>query len=239
LTHAGLIGTYSAVVFDCGDTLLRMDPSRAELFRDVAATAGIILALPDVERAYEIVDFAIRMKSSAIGSQDARLGFYHSMNSALCNVFGIQKSLSTLHPRLVAEFGRRRRWHPFPDVGDVLQELAGRVPLYVLANWDSSLPVVLRDAGLDRFFRCALSSEVLGWEKPERACFEAFLSRTSLDSSATIYVGNEYIADVIGARDAGLTPLLVDRGGKLTAADCARVSSFMELAGALNGHLPV
>jgi FMN phosphatase YigB (HAD superfamily) len=138
----------------------------------------------------------------------------------------------------LAEFSRRRRWYPFPDVPDALRQLAVRVPLYVLANWDADLPVVLRNASLDGFFRDALSSEMLGYEKPERACFEAFLSRTSLAPSGTLYVGNEYIADVIGARDAGLTPLLVDRGGKMQSADCIRVSSFTELTTALYNFLP-
>ncbi len=238
MTNDSLTGTYSAIVFDCADTLLRMDPSRAELFRDVATAAGITLQLPEVERAYEIVDFAIKMKSSALGTHDARLGFYYSINAALCNVLGIQRSLSTLHPRLVAEFSRRRQWSPFPDVGETLQRLARRVPLFVLANWDSDLPAVLRNAGLDGFFHTALSSEMLGSEKPEAACFETFLSRTSLVPSATVYVGNEYIADVIGARDAGMTPLLVDRDGRMRSADCARVSSFAELTSALEEYLP-
>lgn len=238
MTHDSLTGTYSAIAFDCADTLLRMEPSRAELFRDIAATAGLVLPLQDVERAYEIVDFAIKMKSSTLRSQDARLDFYHSVNSALCNVLGIQRFLPTLHPRLVAEFGRRRQWHPFPDAGDALRELAARVPLYVLANWDSDLPTVLRNTGLDGFFSEALSSQMLGHEKPERACFEAFLSRTSLDPSTTVYVGNEYIADVVGARDCGLTPLLVDRDGKMRFADCARVSSLAELASVMKEYLP-
>jgi FMN phosphatase YigB (HAD superfamily) len=237
MTNDGLTGAYSAIVFDCADTLLRMDPSRAEIFRDVATAAGIPIPLLDVERAYETVDFAIKMKSSALGSHEARLGFYYSINAALCNVLGIQRSLSTLHPRLVAEFGRRRQWRPFPDVVEALHQLASRVPLYVLANWDCDLPAVLRNAGLDGFFRAALSSGILGSEKPERACFETFLSRTSLVASTIVYVGNEYVADVIGARDAGITPLLVDRSGKMRSADCVRVSSFAELTTTLYEYL--
>jgi putative hydrolase of the HAD superfamily len=233
-----LTGTYSAIVFDCADTLLRMDPSRAEIFRDTAAAAGLTFPLSDVERAYDIVDFAISMRSSMLRSQDAKLDFYYSINAALCDVLGIQRSLSVLHPRLMAEFGRRRRWHPFPEVGEALHQLSGQVPLYVLANWDSDLPTVLRNTGLGGFFRDMLSSEMLGCEKPERACYEGFLARTSLDPTATLYVGNEYIADVLGARDAGLTPVLIDREGKMRSADCVRISSLAELGNALRGHLP-
>jgi FMN phosphatase YigB (HAD superfamily) len=238
VTHDSLTGAYRAIVFDCADTLLRMEPSRAEIFRDTAAEVGCTLPLEDVERAYDIVDFAIRMQSSTLKSQDAKLDFYYSVNAALCNVLGIQQSLSVLHPRLVAEFARRRRWHPFPEAGDALRQLAGRVPLYVLANWDLELAAVLRNAGLDGFFCDVLSSAMLGCEKPARACFDAFLARTSLDRSTTVYVGNEYIADVVGARNAGLTPVLVDRHGTMRSADCIRISSLADLAGALHGHLP-
>lgn len=238
MTHDSLTGTYRAIVFDCADTLLRMDPSRAEIFRDTAAAAGLTLPLEDVERAYDIVDFAIRMRSSTLKSQNAKLDFYYSVNAALCNVLGIQRSLSVLHPRLVAEFGRRRRWHSFPEAGDALRQLAGQVPLYVLANWDLELAAVLRNAGLDRFFRDALSSAMLGCEKPERACFEAFLARTFLDPATTVYVGNEYLADVVGARNAGLTPVLVDRDATTRSADCVRISSLAELGSVLKGCLP-
>jgi putative hydrolase of the HAD superfamily len=233
----GLTGTYSAIVFDCADTLLRMDPSRAEIFQDTAAMAGLVIPLADVERAYDIVDFAIKMRSSALTSPEAKSQFYHSINAALCDVLGIRRALPVLHPRLLVEFPRRRRWRPFPDADWALRQLVTQVPLYVLANWDSGLPSVLRNAGLDGFFRDVVSSEMVGSEKPERACFEAFLARTSLDPSKTVYVGNEYRADVVGARDAELTPVLLDRTGTMRSADCVRISSLANLATALRAHL--
>jgi FMN phosphatase YigB (HAD superfamily) len=232
-----LTGACSAIVFDCADTLLRMDPSRAEIFRDAAATAGLVLPLEEVERAYDVVDFAIKMRSSKLRSPDAKLEFYRSINEALCDALGIRRSLPALHPLLLAEFRRRRCWRPFADVDQALRQLGPRVPLYVLANWDLGLAAVLRDVGLDGFFRDAVSSEMLGSEKPERACFEAFLARTSLNPSETVYVGNEYVADVVGARDAGLTPVLLDRAARMRSADCIRISSLAELANLVSGHL--
>lgn len=234
----GLTGTYSAIVFDCADTLLRMDPSRVQIFCDAAASIDLTLSNADVERAYDMVDFAVKMRSSALKSPDAKREFYRSINAALCNALGIERSLTALHPVLMAEFARRRRWRPFPDAEETLRCLEKRVPLYVLANWDSALPAVLRNAGIGDFFRDVGSSEVLGSEKPDPRCFGAFLKQTSLDPSRTLYIGNEYVADVVGARAAGLTPVLVDRDGKMRAADCLRISSLAHLEQALDGHLP-
>ena len=61
-----LIRSCQAVVFDCADTLLRLDPPREVIFRDAAAEAGLELQLDDVARAYELVDFAVKIKSSEL-----------------------------------------------------------------------------------------------------------------------------------------------------------------------------
>lgn len=232
------MGAYSAIVFDCGDTLLHMDPSRVQIFCDTAASINLILARTDVERAYDIVDFNTKMQSSALTSQEAKLDFYRSLNTALCNALGIQRSLATLNPLLTAEFSRRRRWRAFSDVEPALGRLRRRVPLYVLANWDSQLHAILRNAGILHFFREALSSEMLGSEKPDLRCFKDFLSRTSLNPSTTLYVGNEYVADVVGSRAAGLTPVLVDRNEKMQSADCMRIDSLSHLEFVLDERLP-
>lgn len=234
----GLTGIYSAIAFDCADTLLRMDPSRVEIFCDAATSINLTLSNADVERAYDMVDFGIKMRSSSLKSQDAKREFYRSINAALCNALGIQRSLPALHPILMAEFARRRRWRPFPDAEEALRRLETWMPLYVLANWNSELPAVLRNAGIGHFFRDVQSSEVLGSEKPDPRCFEAFLNQTSLDPSRTLYIGNEYVADVVGARAAGLTPILVDRDEKMRSADCLRISSLAHLEEILEGHLP-
>lgn len=228
---------YSAIIFDCADTLLHLAPSRETIFRDAASEFGITLPLQDIERAYDIVDFLIKMKSSKIQSQPEKMDFYYSINSALCDVLGIRQSLSSLHPHLLDAFRRRKKWQPFMDAAETLQYLAKRAPLYVLANWDAELKTVLKNVGLDGFFRDAISSAELGSEKPERACFDAFLARTSLNPLTTLYIGNEYIADVVGARSAGLTPILVDCKGKIQAADCLRVSSLGDLKDVLREHL--
>jgi putative hydrolase of the HAD superfamily len=42
-------------------------------------------------------------------------------------------------------------------------------------------------------------------------------------------VSTEYVADVVGAREAGLTSILVDRGNRLPYADCLHVQRLLDL----------
>jgi FMN phosphatase YigB (HAD superfamily) len=218
-----------AVVFDCADTLLHLDPPREVIFRDAAVETGLDLQLHDIVRAYELVDFAIRMKSSELRSSTAKSEFYYAYNAALCAALGIRRSLEALNPVLIQRFSERRRWIAFEDAADTLRAIGTRVPVYVLANWDSGLDDVIRRAGLRDLVRDVAASATLGAEKPDRACFDAFLTHNALDPTRALYVGNEYIADVVGAREAGMTPVLIDRNNLMPAADCQRIRTLADL----------
>jgi putative hydrolase of the HAD superfamily len=224
-----LIRSCQAVVFDCADTLLRLDPSREVIFRDAAAEAGLELQLDDVARAYELVDFAVKIKSSELGSGAVKSEFYRAYNTALCAALGIVQSMGALNSVLIHRFSERRHWVAFEDAADTLRAIGERVPVHVLANWDNGLEDVIRQAGLRELVHDVAASAALGAEKPDRACFDAFLTRNALDPTRTLYVGNEYIADVVGAREAGLTPVLIDRKNRLPAADCWRIRALADL----------
>jgi FMN phosphatase YigB (HAD superfamily) len=224
-----LIRSSEAVVFDCAGTLLQLDPPQEVIFRDAAAELGLDLSLESVAYAYDLVNFDWKMRSSEVKSTAARIEFYRVLNAGLCTALGIQRSFEKLHPLLAKRFAERRNWIPFDDVADTLQAIGKLVPIHALANWDKGLDGVLMRAGLRDFFGDVAASESLGAEKPARECFDAFLVRNRLNPSGIVYVGNEYLADVVGAREAGLTPVLVDRRDRLPAADCFRVRSLREL----------
>jgi FMN phosphatase YigB (HAD superfamily) len=48
-----------------------------------------------------------------------------------------------------------------------------------------------------------------------------------------VYVGDNYFADVVGARRASMTPILIDRRGVFPEADCITIKTFDELSAIL------
>jgi putative hydrolase of the HAD superfamily len=217
------------VLFDCADTLVRLDPPREVIFCDAATEVGLDLRLDDIVRAYELVDFAIKMKSSELRTLEKKLDFYWSFNASLCAALGISRSLKTLHPLLMRRFSERRRWVAFEDAAQTLRAIGERIPVHVLANWDNGLEEVLRQADLRHLLQEVAASEALGAEKPDRACFDIFCARKALDPRRMVYVGNDYVADVVGAREAGMMAILVDRNDRFRAADCPRIRTLSEL----------
>jgi putative hydrolase of the HAD superfamily len=229
LSAPDLINSCEAAVFDCADTLVHLDPPREVIFNDAAAEVGLNLRLGDIACAYKLAEFAVRMRSSELRTLAKKSEFYRTFNTALCAALGISQTLEKLHPILMQRFSERRRWLAFEDAAETLRAIGQRVPVHVLANWDAGLDEVLRRAGLRHLLQDVVASAILGFEKPDRACFDAFVVYKKLNPARTVYIGNEYITDVIGAREAGMMPVLVDRTDRFSAADCARVRTLGDL----------
>ena len=87
----------------------------------------------------------------------------------------------------------------------------------VVSNWDASLHERLAETGLAVLVDGALASAEVGAAKPEGAIFSAALELAGSAPHEAWHVGDTIEADVAGARDAGLTPVLIDRAGTAEA----------------------
>jgi putative hydrolase of the HAD superfamily len=79
------------------------------------------------------------------------------------------------------------------------------------------------------YFDLVLASGEVGIQKPDPGIFAAALERIDARADRSIYVGDNYWADVIGAQRAGLTPILFDRHRLFPEADCQTVEQMEEL----------
>ena len=88
--------------------------------------------------------------------------------------------------------------------------------------------------GLAPFFQFTLAAgEISSW-KPEPGIFHHALGLLNVQPEQTIYVGDNYYADIIGAAAAGLRPVLLDPEGLFPEAACPVISSLGELVGLLS-----
>ena len=110
--------------------------------------------------------------------------------------------------------------HVPPDAWDTLAALreAG-FPLGVVSNRSSSYAEQMTALGLAPFFQFALAAgEVNSW-KPEPGIFQHAVALLGAQPDQTIYVGDNYYADILGAANAGLRPVLLDPEGLFPEAD--------------------
>ena len=116
------------------------------------------------------------------------------------------------------------------DVRRVLPKLkeAGYM-MAVISNRDKPFQETMDSHGLTEFFDFSLAAGEVDIYKPEPGIFEHALRRANIRARETVYVGDNYFADVIGARRAGLQPVLIDPNGIFADADCTKIKSFDEL----------
>lgn len=72
-------------------------------------------------------------------------------------------------------------------------------------------------------------SHVVGAAKPEAEVFAEAIDVMDVSRERIAYVGDSYVNDVGGARNAGLVPLLLDPYGFHEGADCERITSLHEM----------
>jgi putative hydrolase of the HAD superfamily len=113
---------------------------------------------------------------------------------------------------------RRISFNPYPESEAVLRRLSEiDVGLYVVSNWDLQLVEVLERLEWMRYFDGAVVSAVSGIEKPDPRLFEETLEVSGVSRDRAVMVGNDPVADIDGAAEAGLDSVLVDRRGDVEA----------------------
>ena len=117
-----------------------------------------------------------------------------------------------------------------PGVMDTLEALmAENLIMGVVTNRNLPVHDYLEESGLSPFFYFSLAAGEIGIWKPDKGIFEHALLLAGVKAGETVYVGDNYYADIIGARNAGILPILVDYNNLFPEADCLRIESIHDL----------
>ncbi len=128
---------------------------------------------------------------------------------------------------LFSYFAEPRAWSLYPEVLDALAGLKQRgLHLSVISNFDSRLVQILNGLGVGSCFEHIFVSSRVGYAKPEAQIFHAALKRHEIRPEQSLHVGDSEINDRLGANNAGLRGILVDRRRPADANDGERISSL-------------
>lgn len=222
------------IVLDCGGTLLQVHPTPTAVCHRVLQAMGFQIPFRKLEEAFRMVDFSMKRRSSAETSDSDREQFYQQFNSRIADAVGIGSHSSEFHERFYVACSNALNWMPLPFVNQSLERLSQRFRLLVLANWDSGLPTLLQQHGLHDHIDGIYDSESLGCEKPSPDVFARFAEQAEMNPAHSIYIGNEYEADIAASRRAGFAPVLLDTTSRYSpSVDCPYFTNWNELTDAL------
>jgi putative hydrolase of the HAD superfamily len=124
-----------------------------------------------------------------------------------------------------------RSWRGYDDVPPALSALrAAGYRLGVLTNGtEQQQRAKLRVLGLLEAVGPVFTAEGVGAPKPDPRAFLAACEGLGAAPDSVLYVGDEHGTDVLGARGAGLSAVLLDRDGTAPADETAVIRSLSEL----------
>lgn len=210
-----------AISFDVGWTLIHPRLSMWELFADVCRESGATANAREVEDLVHGLMSMSRERAMQAFVPDAEHSDSDAEFAALFGVMGqfifaqagAAEDSARLSARFLERFWTADNWVAFPDVLPALATLRRRgVRVGVLSNASSELVAFLGRLGLAAHLDFTVVSAVEGRKKPDRRLYEITLQRADSAPRDLVHVGDMYVEDVLGARNAGVRPFLIERG---------------------------
>jgi HAD superfamily hydrolase (TIGR01509 family) len=108
-------------------------------------------------------------------------------------------------------FAERQRVTLFEDAQAALEFLSSRFPMVSLSNGNADLERV----GIAPYFRAAISAREFGVGKPDPRIFHAAAGAVEVPPEAVLHVGDDATLDALGALNAGMQAVWVNRSDHL------------------------
>ncbi len=215
------------IFFDVGNTLLF--PNRERIHAPLAQRGF----RPDADH---LRDLECRTKNrfdrmmTNNGSTDH--GFWWMFYSQLLSEIGLKDD--AVRDQLVASIRNSGNWDIIrPGTAEKLFKIGERYRIAVISNADGKIEDVLRRRGIAHCFRTITDSGLVGYEKPHPQIFHQALKSMNAAPEESLYVGDVYSVDYLGATGSGMHAVLMDIPGAYRDKGVPRVESLEGLQSVL------
>jgi putative hydrolase of the HAD superfamily len=209
------------IFFDVGNTLLF--PNRARMLEPLGAERH-----PTLER-WQALERRTKQEFDA-GMMDGRVdhGFWWTFHTHLLEELNV-KDDGILHA-LIENTQNSANWDQIPEgTREALERIRKEYAIAVISNADGKIDAVLGRCGIADCFANITDSGIVGHEKPHPAIFEAALREMKADPAESLYVGDVYSVDYVGALKSGMQAVLFDVAGAYREKEFPRVESLAGL----------
>lgn len=216
-----------AVLFDAGNTLIWLDhPYVVELLGEHGVDTTTE-ALMEAEYAAKLLMDELARGGGADDRTRGSVFF-----AEIFRRVGVpDEHVPGIAQRLFARHAARNLWGNVREhTAETLEALRGRgYRLGVVSNADGRVEKALDAVGLLPHFEVVVDSGLVGIDKPDPRIFHLAAERLGVHPAQAAYVGDIYEIDVLGARAAGMRPILIDPLWKWTDRDCTRIRGLADL----------
>lgn len=195
-----------AVLFDLDDTLWPIAPviGRAEILMH----DWLVEHVPEVARRYSIEQLRTHRLDLLAKQPHYQINLSALRHAALCEIFQMHgEDVAKVDGAMAIFLEARHAVTLYDDVRPTLSRLQGEMTLGVVSNGVTDLETI----GLAHYFSVALAAHRFGVCKPDVTIFHAACDALNIAPSQAIYVGDDLECDVVGAKNAGMHTIWINR----------------------------
>lgn len=231
----------TTIIFDLDGTLRESVPGGDRFMLDHAASLGIecspeclITTRQWAHRYWASSEYLLLDQETYGKGEDAFWENYarRTLESIGAPADQVQKLAPQLHAHM-AENYQPEDTIPDDVIPTLIQLRAAGFTTGLLTNRTDPVDDYLAGVGLAEHLEFFISAGQIGVWKPDPEIFYYSMGRAGAFPQQTIYIGDNYYADIVGARNVGITPILIDREGVFPDADCPVIYEMGDLLGIL------
>jgi putative hydrolase of the HAD superfamily len=209
------VSQFEAVLFDAGDTLIRLSGSGEALLHRAAATLGVDALDPEevAEVWSRVLDRSSTAEELAKG-RDLSNARHREVWMALYDAAGCERLAPGLSEELYGLTVSAESWEAFPDTLPTLKALRARgLPVGIVSDTGFDLRPAMDLLGLSPFIDTVVMSFEYGVCKPAARVFLTACDQLHVHPERTLMVGDNPLTDS-GAVAAGMYVFLLPRPAK-------------------------
>ncbi len=228
-----------AVFFDLYNTLAGFKPSRFEI-QSIALNSFGLKPTPDgILKGYALADKFMASQKSIQPLENLKSSeledFFAKYESLILKGAGINIPIHQCSQIWNAVKEIPYQMSLFDDVLPALTDLkALDLHLGMISNMGTSGLSLSKEMGLNKIIDLSITSQDAGFTKPDIRIFQFALKHLNLQAQEAIFIGDQIESDILGAENAGLLPILIDRDiNHPNFSRCHRITSLEKLTNKL------
>jgi FMN phosphatase YigB (HAD superfamily) len=215
------------IFFDLDGTLVETTEPFPAVFARVLGEMGLERSVAQVKAALE--ECWPWYEAEVGRHRGNELEFWIGFNGRVCATLGTGPRAAEAGKRVTEAFRSLDATRLYDDALPCLDALAGAGHTLGVLTARPNARRVLEPLGVLDRFAFLIDAFRSGSAKQDRRAFECAIELAGVGPGRMVHVGDLYDRDVLPAREAGITAVLVDREGRRPDADCLRVEGLREL----------
>jgi putative hydrolase of the HAD superfamily len=205
-----------AVFFDMYNTLICYDPPREETQSKALKKFGVELKPQQLTVPIIAADEYFYEENARLAlarrTDEEKKNLWAQYEVVLLKEAGITPTKELIGAMLVEMSNFKYEMVMYDDVIPALTGIKNRGLITgLVSNVDKDIKAMLERLQLNALLDVIVTSLEVGVTKPHREIFEAAVTKAGIKAEEAIFVGDQYKIDVLGAINAGMSGILLDR----------------------------